>query len=120
MRIASGGFTTGERAHVWTRETARLVEGEDLSPFVRAAVSADLVSPLANGSDLGVSYINGDYAMALGRYPVGDWVGVEAAQHIAADGIALGSCTLYDLQGPFGTSTATALANPPLGIPANP
>lgn len=120
MRIAEGAFGTGERARVWTRETAALVEGEVLTPFVRAAVSADLASPLANGSDAGVGYINGDYTLAVARYPVGEWVAVEASQHLAADGIALGACTLHDVDGPFGTSTATALANPLLVSDAKP
>ena len=120
FRIVEGAFGTGERARVWTRETAPLVDDEPISPFVRAAVSADIASPLANGSDKGVSYINADYTLVMGRYPVGEWVGMETSQHLADTGIALGACTLYDLDGPFGTSTATALANPPLKLAAGP
>ncbi len=117
FRIVEGGFGTGERARVWTRDGAGLVDDEPMSPFVRAAVSGDIASPLANGADIGVAYINGDYTLVLARYPVGEWIAVEATEHLAADGIALGACTLFDESGPFGTSTATALANPPLVNP---
>ena len=114
IRVAGGGFGTGERSRIWTRDTAALVDDEPLTPFVRAALAGDIASPLANGSDAGIHYINGDYTVTLARYPRGAWIGVEAAQHLAADGIALGACTLYDLDGPIGTSTATALATPAL------
>lgn len=71
-------------------------------------------SPLANASDDGLHYINADYTLVMAREPVGEWVGLEAAEHLAAGGVAVGTCTLYDLEGPFGTSVTTALANPPL------
>jgi len=114
IRRHEGGFRTGERARVWTNETGQLVDGEPVSPLVRAALSADLASPLANGSDLGVAYINADYTLAMARYPMGTWVGLETQNHLASEGIALGECTLYDLDGPFATSVTTALANPML------
>ena len=118
LRTVSGGFGTGERARTWTWDRAPLVDDEPLSPFVRAAVSADLASPLANSSDDGLHYINADYALTMAREPVGPWIGLETAQHLAAEGVALGICTLYDLDGPFGTSTTTALVNPPLRPPS--
>jgi hypothetical protein len=118
LRTITGGFGTGERARTWTWDRASLVDDEPLSPFVRAAVSADLASPLANDSDDGLHYINADYALTMAREPVGAWIGLEAAQHVAAVGVALGICPLYDLDGPFGTSTTTALVNPPLRPPS--
>ncbi len=112
-----GGFGADGRARIWTRETAALVDDEPLSPFVRAAVSGDLASPLANSSSAGLAYINADYTLAMARYPRGEWIGLEAAHQLADTGISSASCTLYDLDGPFATSTAVALANPPLPPP---
>ena len=112
IRIHEGGFQSGERARVWTNDGGALVDGEEMTPFVRAAMSADLASPLSNGGDLGVGYINADYTLAMARYPIGAWVGLETNTHLAADGIAVGAATLYDTTGPFATSTTTALANP--------
>ncbi|MEL7158476.1 MAG: acyl-CoA thioesterase domain-containing protein [Actinomycetota bacterium] len=114
MRPVEGGFGTGEQTRIWTRETACVVAGEPVSPLVRAAISGDLACPLANSSDQGLHYINGDYTLALARYPVGEWVGLETAQQLAADGISMASATLFDTAGPFATSTGSSLARPPL------
>ena len=51
FRVVQGGFGTGEHTRIWTRETARLVGGEPVSPFVRTALSGDIACPLANSSD---------------------------------------------------------------------
>ena len=46
--------------------------------------------------------------LALARLPEGEDIGVEADHHISADGIAVGSATLYDRNGPIGSCTVTA------------
>jgi len=114
FRIVQGGFGTAEQSRVWTRETLCLVDDEPVSPFVRAALTGDIACPMANSSDEGLHYINADYTMLIGRYPVGEWVGVEVAQQIAADGISMGSATLVDRSGPFATSGGVSLARPPM------
>ena len=117
IRIHEGGINSGERSRMWTNDSGRLLDDEPLTPLVRAAISADLASPVSNGSEAGIGYINGDYTLAMARYPVGPWIGHETTTHLASEGIALGTTTLYDLDGPFGTSTTTALANPILAPP---
>jgi hypothetical protein len=114
LRVVRGGFGTGAHTRVWTRETACLVDDEPVSPFVRAALTGDLACPLANSSDLGLHYINADYTMLIGRYPVGEWVGLEVSQQIDADGISIGAATLVDRTGPFATSGGASLARPPM------
>ena len=114
FRTVEGGFGTGKQTRVWTNDTVALVDDETLTPFVRAAVSGDIACPLANSSDQGLYYINADYTMLLGRYPVGDWIGIEIAQQIAADGISVALSTLVDRQGPFATSGGSSLARPPI------
>jgi hypothetical protein len=109
-----GGFGTAEQTRIWTRETTRLVDDEALSPFVRTALSGDIACPLANSSDHGLYYINADFTMQIGRYPVGEWVGLEVAQQIDADGISMGSTTLVDRAGPFATSGGVSRARPPM------
>lgn len=109
-----GGFGTGQHSRVWTNDTRPLVDGEPLSPLVRAAVSGDLACPITNSSDDGLHYINADYTLTLGRYPVGPWIGLDVAQQIAADGISLASCTLVDTLGPFATSTGSSITTAPL------
>jgi hypothetical protein len=114
FRVVRGGFGTGEQTRIWTRETTRLVDEEPVSPFVRAALTGDIACPLANSSDDGLHYINADYTMLIGRAPVGEWIGLEVAQHIGADGISMGSATLVDETGPFATSGGVSLARPPM------
>ncbi|HEX5406750.1 MAG TPA: thioesterase family protein [Pseudonocardiaceae bacterium] len=97
---------------LWMRETCPLVDGEPLSPLVRAALAADSASPLAHASDVGLEYINADYTLYLSRLPVGDTIGLESGGHTSAQGIAVGHCTMHDRTGPIGYAMTTAIANP--------
>ncbi|MCP3990688.1 MAG: thioesterase family protein [Actinomycetia bacterium] len=114
IHTVEGGFGSGSRSRLWTNDSGCLVDDEPLSPFVRAAISADLACPLANSSDQGLFYINADYTLALGRYPIGPWIGIEVTQQIAGDGISMATSILVDRDGPFATSTGVSLATPPL------
>jgi len=109
--MSPGGFWTAERKRLWTRDTWELVEGESPSPVVRAALAADLPNPLANSGAEGLQFINADLTLFLARPPVSEWIGLEVADHIGSDGIAVGSCTLYDLEGAIGSSTVCAITN---------
>lgn len=114
FRTVDGGMGTGDRTRVWTNDTLSLVDGEPLSPLVRAAMSGDIACPLANSGTEGIHYINADYTMFLARYPEGHWVGLEVAQQIEADGIAIASATMVDRRGPFATSSGASISRPPL------
>lgn len=114
FRQVDGGFGTGEQSRVWTNDTVRLVDGEPMSPLVRAAVSGDIACPLANSGDQGLYYINADYTMYLARYPVGEWIGVEVCQQQHAGGISIASANLVDRDGVFSTSSGASLSRPPL------
>ena len=100
---------------MWSRDNRPLVAGEPLTPLVRAALSADLPNPLANAGAEGLSFINADLTLFLARPPGSDWIGLEVADHLAADGLAIGTCTLYDLDGPIGWSSVCAVANEVMG-----
>lgn len=89
-----------------------VVGGEDNSPFVRAAMVAEATSLVTNLGTAGVGYINGDLTVALSRLPVDDWIGIQADSHHAADGLAVGTATLFDSVGSFGSGVTTAIANP--------
>jgi hypothetical protein len=108
--LSPGGFWTAERKRLWARDRWQLVDGEGLTPVVRAAFAADLPNPLANSSALGLQFINADLTLFLARPPVSDWIGLEVSSHLGYDGIALGSCTLYDTSGAIGWSSVCATA----------
>lgn len=97
--------------YAWLREVRELVAGEELSPFVRAALAVDVTSSMANFSSAGLAFINADYTLALSRLPVGPYIGMAAITHTSADGVATGSACLYDTSGPIGTGLSTAAAN---------
>ncbi|WP_040339825.1 acyl-CoA thioesterase domain-containing protein [Candidatus Blastococcus massiliensis] len=99
------------RRRVWVREKSPLVDGETLSPFVRAALAADMASPLAHRGEDDLEFINADYTLTLSRDPVGEHVGLESGGHVSEDGVAVGHATVHDEQGPIGFSMAAAVAN---------
>jgi hypothetical protein len=99
------------RKRVYHR-AAELVAGAAASPFVRAVVAAEAASLVTNLGTAGIGYINGDLTVALSRLPVGDYIGVQADSHWCADGVSVGSATLFDDRGPFGIGMVTAIANP--------
>ena len=94
----------------WMRSTIDFVEGEATTPFVRAAAAADFSNPLANSGDRGLNFVNADATLYLHRLPVGEWIGFEVASHESAAGIAVGECTLYDVEGAIGRSAVCAVA----------
>ncbi len=96
----------------WCRENRPLVEGDELTSFQRAALVADFANPFANAGEQGLDYINADITLYVGRLPVGEWIGIETTEHVAANGIATSSCRLHDLSGPIGTSAAASVLTP--------
>jgi hypothetical protein len=106
-----GGMNGG----LWIRDIHPLVTGEELTPLIRVAVAADLVSPVTNSSDRGLSFINADYTVYLGREPEGEYVGIQPGGHISAEGVAAGQGVLHDLRGPVGFVTTGAVANGRMG-----
>jgi len=110
--IGGGHFIGRGRKRMWIRETHAVVAGEDLLPFTRVAVCADIASPLAHSGDQGLHYVNADITLYLHRVPIGEWVGWEVRDHQADAGVAIGECRVYDQAGPIGTSSVCALANP--------
>ncbi len=89
-----------------------MVAGQPNTPFVRASVVGEATSLVTHLGTRGVGYINGDLTVGLTRLPVGEWIGVQAESHWAADGVTVGTATLFDGTGPFGSGMVTALANP--------
>jgi hypothetical protein len=114
--ITPGGFWSREQKQLWTRDRWQLVGGDELTPVVRAALAADLPNPLANSGAEGLRFINSDLTLFLARPPVSEWIGLEVIGHLGADGVALGSCRLHDIDGPIGYSTVCAVANTALDV----
>jgi hypothetical protein len=109
----TGDFASGQnndRHCVW-HNLGSLVDGEPVSPFERAAFLADATSMVCNWGTEGVGYINCDVTLTLSRLPEDTEIGLRALDQIVADGISVGTATMYDRRGPLGTSVVTSLAN---------
>jgi hypothetical protein len=102
---------------VWLRDLTPLVGGVALTPFVRAAIAGDVASSLTHFGSAGLQFINADYSLTLARLPDGDHIGLTALTHYSHDGVATGAATVFDRNGPIGSATATALANPGFAPP---
>jgi hypothetical protein len=89
-----------------------VVEGAANTPFISAVYAAEGTSLVTNLGTAGIGYINGDLTVALARLPVDDWIFVQGDSHWVADGVSVGSATLFDRTGPFGTGLVTAISNP--------
>lgn len=110
-RVVDHGFGSTERKRAWLRETRPLVDGEDLTPFVRAAFASDFTNPFANSGSAGLQFVNADITLYLHRLPETEWLGFEVASHHAHEGIAVAECAIYDERGAIGRSLVCALAN---------
>jgi hypothetical protein len=112
-RPISGGFgqpwNSSDKRQMWMSEVRELVEGVPLTPFQRVAVAGDFVSPLAHAAPDGLGYINSDVTLYLHRPMVGEWIGFEKWDHQATDGIAVGECRIYDVEGPIGFGACAAV-----------
>ena len=109
---ADRGFGTPGPRQAWIRDRRQLIVGVEPTPFVRAALAADLASPLANYGAAGLDYINADLTLHLGRLPDGEWIGAETSHRVAANGVSIAVCTLHDHRGPIGASSVCAVRNP--------
>ncbi len=88
-----------------------VVAGEERSVFQSVASIADATSMVTNWGSAGVEFINTDISLALSRRPVSHEIGLRAVDHVAADGIAVGTAEVFDRGGALGSATVTALAN---------
>jgi hypothetical protein len=107
-----GGVMSGG---MWVRDIHPLVTGESLTPLVRLAMAADIASPVSHYSSRGLSFINADYTVYLGREPRGEHVGIQPCGHISELGVAAGQCVVHDERGAVGFVTTAAVANPAMG-----
>ena len=112
------GWTTRPDAH---RNDAHLqiwhwpliiVEGEQPTPFQLTATVADVTSLVVNWGSAGLEHINVDIDLALTRLPTSMELGLSALDRSENSGIATGTVIVFDRDGPLGSASIVALANP--------
>lgn len=105
------GEHQNEGRHLVWHTGVPMVEGERPTPFQAVASIGDTASMVTAWGTGGVEYINTDYSLALSRPPVGHEIGLRAIDHVARDGLAVGTAEVFDRAGTLGTATVTQLAN---------
>ncbi len=97
--------------YAWLREIRDLVAGEQMTPFVRAAMAVDVTASMSNFSTSGLGFINADYTLTLSRLPEGPYIGLASLTHYSEAGIATGAASMFDARGPIGCGVTTSAAN---------
>jgi hypothetical protein len=111
--VSGGGFREHAAGSVWTRPLIPLLPGEQPSPMSRALLVADSGSGVSSALDPAkFQYINVDLTVVLPRDPVGEWLLLESATTIGADGTGLTESVLSDTGGRCGGAMQTLLVAP--------
>jgi hypothetical protein len=104
-RFSSGTFLERGPAACWLRMKVALVAGEKIAPLDRVLVAADSGNGVSNALDMAAHvFINPDLTVHLHRHPTGEWVCIDSATTVEADGIGLADTVLHDQDGPIGRS----------------
>jgi hypothetical protein len=97
-------------ARVWFRQHAPIVEGEPLSPAMRAAAVGDYSNGIATELPWkDWTFINADLTVSLAREPEGEWILSDAECWVGEDGTGLAMCRLADERGTFGRAVQSLL-----------
>ncbi len=92
-----GQMASGSPASAWLRLRCRVAAGEEVTPFQRLAIAADMGSGL--GSFLPFTRfrsINADISLHILRLPESEWVGLDGETRVVPDGIGQSTSTLFD------------------------
>jgi hypothetical protein len=113
MRIAKGGFRKPGPAAVWFRAERPIVDGEIISPLMRAAIASDYCNGTSSPLDFTKwTFINGDLTINLARMPVGEWILLDAESYIGPNGAGVAFARLGDVQGYFGRAVQSLVIEP--------
>jgi hypothetical protein len=117
--IGPGRLTVASQKRLWVREIRPLVEGEEMSSFVRAVAAADLANPFGNIGESGLAFINADLTVYVGRLPVGPWIGLEIAARSGSGAVAAVGANLSDREGGFGHASVASVATGSIAVPTH-
>jgi hypothetical protein len=97
-------------ARVWFRQHGAIVEGEPLTPAMRAAAVGDYSNGIATELPWADwTFINADLTVSLAREPEGEWILSDAQCWVGEDGTGLAMCRLADERGTFGRAVQSLL-----------
>lgn len=113
VRFVKGSFLEPGPATCWMRPRVPLVEGEDTSPLSRVLIAADSGNGVSNVLDFNRHlFVNADLTVHLVRYPVGEWVCLQAVTTVDGSGIGLTDTALHDEFGQIGRAVQSLFVSP--------
>jgi hypothetical protein len=103
IRFAAGSFLDHGPASAWLRMRMPLVDAEEPSPLTRVLIAADAGNGVGNVLDFRqYLFVNADLTVHLVRYPVGEWVRLDATTSVDRAGVGLADTSLHDQRGQIG------------------
>ncbi len=110
MRNVRGAFNIPGPAAIWYRAARPIVEGAEISPLMRAAITADFCNGTSALLDFRKwTFINADLTLSLAREPVGEWILLDAETWAGPDSIGIAAARLADRDGYFGRAVQSVL-----------
>jgi hypothetical protein len=111
-RFLEGAFLEPGPAKVWMRMRHPLVGGEQPSPLQRVLTAADSGNGVSATLDWRrFLFINVDLSVHLERYPVGEWVCLDAVTLPQSNGVGVADTLLLDERGRIGRGLQTLLVS---------
>lgn len=108
----SGGPGCGH-AQMWMRPRMPLIDDSAISPLQRLMLAVDSgsgVSAAVNPREY--AFMNPDLNVNIRRYPVGDWVCLDAMSHFQSFGLGLAETRVWDSQGVIADAAQNLLLEP--------
>jgi len=103
IRFTGGPVRRPGPAAIWFRADRPIVEGEPISPLMRAAMTADFCNGVSAVLDAGHwTFINSDLSINLTRLPVGEWILLDAETWLDRGGGGIAFARMADMAGYFG------------------
>jgi hypothetical protein len=103
LRSVRGSFGELGPGALWFRAHRQIVEGEAISPLMRAAMTGDFCNGVSSVLDFDEwTFINADLTISLARMPVGEWILLDAQTWLGDHGAGLAFAKLGDERGYFG------------------
>jgi hypothetical protein len=103
LRTVRGSFRDPGPAAIWFRPHRPVIEGEPITPLMRAAMTADFCNGVSTVLDFrSWTFINADLTISLARMPVGDWILLDAESWLGPGGAGIAFAKLGDERGYFG------------------
>jgi hypothetical protein len=103
LRSVRGKIGEAGPGAIWFRAHRPIIEGEPITPLMRAAMTGDFCNGVSSVLDFDQwTFINADLTISLARMPVGEWILLDAQTWVGDRGAGLAFAKLGDERGYFG------------------